>query len=145
MTVRIETTNWGARGTSLLKIRLAVFVDEQGVPPELEHDEADADAVHLLATLADGTAVGTARLLADGQIGRLAVLAPYRHQGIGTQLLERLIAMARQQGRTQVFLNAQQQALPFYEGIGFHAVGGIFDDAGIPHRRMVMNIDGDRG
>lgn len=144
MNSRIETTNWQAQGADLLKIRHAVFVDEQGVPPELEQDEWDADAVHLLATLSDGSQVATARLLSNGHIGRMAVLAPYRNQGIGTQLLERLIALARQQGLVQVFLNAQQQALPFYAGFGFHAVGEIFDDAGIPHRRMVMNIGVDR-
>ncbi len=145
MNVRIERTDWQAQGPILLRIRHEVFVDEQGVPRQLEHDEQDAQAVHLLAMLADGTPVGTARLLADGHIGRMAVLAPYRNSGIGTRLLETLIARALENGLAQVFLNAQVQAVPFYRRLGFDPVGEVFDDAGIPHRRMVMNIDTDHG
>lgn len=141
---RVEKTDWRSQGPTLLQIRHAVFVDEQGVPPELEHDEQDADALHLLAMAADGTPVGTARLLPDGHIGRMAVLAPYRNQGVGTLLLESLITQARQYGLVQVFLNAQLQAVPFYQCLGFQAVGDVFDDAGIPHRRMLMNIGADQ-
>jgi predicted GNAT family N-acyltransferase len=145
MTVSIQAVTWAEAADALLAIRHAVFVDEQGVPVELEHDQHDAAALHLLATLADGTPVGTARLLADGHIGRMAVIAPCRGRGIGSRLLRELLRHARDQGLIRVFLHAQCSAIPFYERHGLHAEGAVFDDAGIDHRRMVMNIASDEG
>ena len=43
-------------------VRHTVFVDEQGVPVELERDERDADADHFVATV-DGRAIGSVRLV----------------------------------------------------------------------------------
>ena len=70
-------------------VRIAVFVDEQGISREDELDELDATAVHCVAY--DGaTPVGAGRLvLADGyaKIGRMAVLASHRGRGIGALVL----------------------------------------------------------
>jgi len=141
MQTMIQQVDWETRRATLLAIRIAVFVEEQGVPAELEHDQHDLEAVHLLATDGDGHAVGTARLLADGHIGRMAVLPAWRHQGIGTAMLHRLMRIAADQGRPSVFLHAQCQAEPFYARLGFVADGGVFDDAGIPHRCMRAPTD----
>ena len=43
-------------------LRVEVFVHEQAVPPDLELDERDAEADHVLA-LVDGQAVATGRLV----------------------------------------------------------------------------------
>lgn len=140
MTVTIEPVDWATRGEQLLRVRYAVFVDEQGVPPELEEDDHDADALHLLALDANGEPVGTARLLTDGHIGRMAVLSPWRQRGVGSALLRQLITIARARGLGRLFLNAQHQAETFYAQFGFVAEGGLFDDAGILHRRMVLQL-----
>lgn len=132
----IQQVDWEARQATLLAIRVAVFVDEQGVPPELEHDEHDRRAIHLLASNHEGRPVGTARLLTDGHIGRMAVLPAWRNRGIGTAMLRRLLQIAAGQGLSSVFLHAQCQAEPFYARLGFTAKGGVFQDAGIPHRCM---------
>lgn len=144
MDAQIRCANWQDSGPILLQIRYAVFVDEQGVPAELERDDADTSALHLLAIAADGRPVGTGRLLPDGHIGRMAVLAAYRGQGIGTQLVQELLRLAGRRGLEQVFLDSQVQAIRFYERLGFQPEGAIFDDAGIPHRRMTMTIRPDR-
>jgi len=109
------------------------------VPPELEWDGADADACHVLATLGDHP-VGTARMLPNGHIGRMCVLAPYRRRGIGRTLLRALLERARAMGMGRVFLHAQVQALGFYRAEGFCAQGPEFLDAGIPHRYMYRDI-----
>ncbi|MDV9202000.1 GNAT family N-acetyltransferase, partial [Streptomyces sp. Wh19] len=44
-------------------VRRAVFVGEQEVPEEIEYDELDAVALHVVAVAADGSALGTGRLL----------------------------------------------------------------------------------
>jgi len=135
MRIRLIRTDWTAHGAALMEIRQRVFVEEQGVPPELEHDQHDAGAVHLLA-LVDDTPVGTARLLPGGHIGRMAVLAQWRGQGIGTALLRDLLELAKSRGIRSPYLHAQCNAIGFYERLGFRAEGPEFTDAGIPHRLM---------
>lgn len=124
-------------------IRMRVFVREQGVPAEIELDEADDHATHLLA-LASGRAVGTVRIVvkADGaKIGRMAVLKTFRRMGIGRELLKRALATARRRGARRIYLHAQIAVIGFYEKLGFSCLGPVFDEAGIPHRKMVFAQD----
>lgn len=139
----IEQVDWERARRDLLSVRYAVFVDEQGVPAELEQDEHDPVAVHLLARASNGTAVGTARLLPDGHIGRMAVLPVWRGQGIGSEMLRTLIALARPLGHRRLVLHAQCHAEAFYHRLGFSPEGGVFDEAGIAHRRMVLTFEND--
>lgn len=134
---RIEQADWAQARETLLAIRFEVFVDEQGVPAELEEDADDPQALHVLAWDATGrTPLATARLLPNGHIGRMAVRKDWRGQGIGSAMLERLTALALQAGLKSVLLNAQCSAEGFYRRHGFQPEGDIFEDAGIAHRRM---------
>ncbi|WP_017238784.1 GNAT family N-acetyltransferase [Streptomyces sp. SS] len=130
-------------------VRREVFVEEQGVPRELEYDAYDATAVHVLAVRADGLPLGTGRLLhgADavgktggdasvGSLGRLAVAKAARGLGIGAALVLAVEDVARERGLTAVDLHAQTHALGFYERLGYAAYGPEFPDAGMPHRAM---------
>jgi len=132
---------WGGFAEPIAAIREQVFVREQGVPPELEWDDHDAGAVHVLAFAGDGGAVGTGRMLASGQIGRMAVLPEHRGAGIGGEILETLVAEGRRRGMPAPFLHAQTHALGFYRAHGFHPEGKVFMDAGIPHRLMRLSGD----
>ena len=116
-------------------IRFAVFVEEQGVPREIELDEMDAACIHALAYL-DGKAIGTGRLLPDGHIGRMAVLKDWRNRGIGGLMLTRLLERAKERGQPQVALSAQIHAVPFYRAHGFVEEGGEYLEAGIRHQAM---------
>lgn len=122
-----------------LEIRRAVFVQEQGGPPEEEPDARDADARHYLAE-ADGRPVGAARLLAEeegtGRIGRVCLLPEVRGRGWGRALMSFVIADAESLGLRELVLDAQEYAIPFYRSLGFEPEGEVFMDAGIPHRRM---------
>lgn len=131
---------WQDEAARLAAVRRAVFVDEQHVPEALELDDADAGCVHALATTADGMPVGTGRLLPDGHIGRMAVLASHRGRGLGAALLRTLIDAAGAHGHERVELAAQLHAIGFYERFGFAAHGPVFDDAGIPHRAMTLSL-----
>ena len=117
-------------------IRSEVFIAEQGVPPELEWDGEDPEALHLLAEAADGQPVGTGRMLADGHIGRMCVLRHHRGRGVGSALLAGLLHRVRCEGYPAPYLNAQVSAAAFYRRHGFSAVGEVFTEAGIPHVRM---------
>ncbi|HEY3411788.1 MAG TPA: phosphoribosylglycinamide formyltransferase [Armatimonadota bacterium] len=119
-------------------IRKEVFCVEQHVPEDLELDEYDAAAWHFLAFM-DGVPVATARLLNKGgaaKIGRVAVLKAYRGRGLGVKVMEWAMHMAKDLKLQPMILDAQVPVIPFYERLGFVAEGPVFDDAGIPHRRM---------
>lgn len=136
---QIKQTTWQQKGNALLRIRYRVFVEEQGVPAALEHDDHDHAATHLLATCSDGGEVATARLLDDGHIGRMAVLSGFRGQGIGSAMLKQLIDIAVSRSIDRLFLHAQCTAIPFYERAGFVVEGSVFKDAGIDHRTMILH------
>jgi predicted GNAT family N-acyltransferase len=124
-----------------MKIRMEVFVDEQQVPPHLEPDEYDADALHLLTIIPEtGEAVATARIVDKGnglaKIGRVAVRKAWRGRHIGDSQMRFALETATASGFTTAALDAQTYVIPFYERLGFVAEGPVFDDAGIPHRHM---------
>ena len=135
-----RTAIWSADSAALMAVRYAVFVEEQGVPVELEQDGLDPFCAHVLA-LEDGTPVGTGRITEKGHIGRVAVLASHRGRGIGTELIRCLIRSAKVSASTSklIDLNAQLHAVAFYERLGFESEGDTFLEAGIEHVRMVLN------
>lgn len=123
-----------------LDIRQRVFVEEQGVPADLELDAQDGQAVHWLGWR-DGHVAGTARLVQYGsdraKVGRVAVLPEWRSSGLGRELMEEIHRWAQDQPLQQVLLDAQVNVIPFYEKLGYQAEGDIFEEAGILHQRMV--------
>lgn len=134
--IRVELLPWTRARAQASYIRFEVFVREQGVPREIELDEHDAGSVHALAFEHEAGAIGTGRLLPDGHIGRMAVLASWRGKGIGSALLERLAQAARERGDTELLLSAQVHAVAFYRAHGFQPVGEIYREAGIEHLAM---------
>jgi predicted GNAT family N-acyltransferase len=132
----IELGGWDALREVATPIRFQVFVREQNVPAEIELDDWDARSLHAIARETNGAAVGTGRLLPDGHIGRMAVLATARGLGVGAALLRALMDAARSRGMTTVELSAQTHAVPFYRREGFAEFGDEYMDAGIPHRNM---------
>ena len=134
--MKIRIVDWASYSEALSSIRHTVFVEEQGVPVELELDGEDASASHAAAFSDDGRLVGTGRMLASGKIGRMAVSQSMRRQGIGRALLDALVAEAKRLKLEEVSLGAQLPAVAFYERAGFKAYGDIFLDAGIDHKMM---------
>lgn len=137
MSWRIVTGEWDTLRNDAQRLRVEVFVIEQGVPIELEWDEGDTVSIHAVAYDDDNEPVATGRLLPDGHIGRMAVSKSLRRQGIGSLVLGTLLEEARRQGHTRLVLHAQVTAKAFYSRHGFIAQGDDFMEAGIVHVRMV--------
>jgi predicted GNAT family N-acyltransferase len=138
--LRIELRDWKGAQSEAQRIRFAVFVEEQGVPPEVEMDDNDPASLHALAY--DGAqAVGTGRLLPDGHIGRMAVLKEWRGRGAGRAMLRALVDAARGRGDREVLLSAQVHALGFYLAEGFGPEGPVYEEAGIAHQAMRRRLD----
>ena len=136
----IQVYRWDQAPDAVRELREQVFIEEQGVPLELEWDDTDALADHFLMVSADGSKpLATARLYPDGvgggSIGRLAVKMSERGQGLGQQLLRAVMSHAAPR-YDYLMLSAQEYAIPFYERCGFYVCSGTYDDAGIPHRSM---------
>ena len=142
--VDVQVGPWAALGDAASAVRHAVFTQEQGIDAALDHDGADADAVHAMARNRAGTALGTGRLLRHapgvGRIGRLAVVASMRGTSIGRRLLESLVAAARERGDHEAMLHAQVSALDFYRRQGWQPRGEPFTEAGIEHQEMVLPL-----
>jgi predicted GNAT family N-acyltransferase len=136
----LRLADWTRDGDALRSIRTRVFVVEQGVPEALEWDDVDPRCAHALACDSDGNPIGCGRLLPDGHIGRMAVLAPWRRRGIGAALLSLLIDLAHEKGHRRAILNAQKDAVPFYARYGFIVTGDEFEEAGIAHRIMERTL-----
>jgi predicted GNAT family N-acyltransferase len=136
----IHLVTWHDGEPLLRAIREAVFMREQGVTAELEWDGLDETCHHALALSATGDAIGCGRITPDGHIGRMAVLSEWRGKKVGSAILEVLLDYARSQHHTRVEASAQEQALPFYQKFGFEAQGKVFQDAGMPHRKMSLHL-----
>ncbi len=132
----VKPVYWIASEKMLRAIRNTVFVEEQGVPVDLEWDGLDEHAYHVMAFAADGTPIGTGRLLQDGHIGRVAVLKEWRGRGVGRALLDLLLVIANKMGYDEVKLHAQTRVLDFYARRGFAQQGETFMEAGILHVLM---------
>ena len=126
-----------------LEVRRQVFVEEQGIPENLEYDGSDHEAMHMVAK--DGERViGTARVqlltTSQAKIERMAILGPYRHKGIGTKIVSFLNEELTNRQVKQVVLHAQYTVVTFYESCGFEELGSPFMEAGIKHIKMQKRL-----
>ena len=136
----VSVFDWTQAQARARKIRDAVFIVEQKVPVELEWDDWDSRSDHALALDGNGNPIGTARLLPDGHLGRMAVLDPWRGKGVGRALVEALLQRARERGLRRIVLHAQTHASGFYRKLGFAEFGAPFEEAGIPHIAMAIEL-----
>ncbi|MFQ6604080.1 MAG: GNAT family N-acetyltransferase [Fidelibacterota bacterium] len=137
MKIRVKQIR-GAEDLALAhRIRTAVFIGEQKVPPEIEMDEFEDSATHILAW-AGNEPVGTARWrqTPDGvKLERFAVLKPYRSRGVGSALVQYCL---EENAGSIIYLNAQVDVIDFYRQYGFREIGDEFEEAGIRHKQMIL-------
>lgn len=120
-------------------IRKEVFMKEQGF--QNEFDEIDQIALHITA-YEDDKPIGCIRIYPQSQdyrIGRLAVLKEYRKLHIGSMLLKQAEQQIKQKGIT-LYLDAQCQAIPFYERNGYQCCGEPHLDEHVPHMEMKKTL-----
>ncbi len=146
MPVDIRIVQTGREKQDALDVRKFVFIEEQQVPEDLEideHDEPSAKTVHFVAYV-EQIPVGAGRLRTYtdgvGKVERVAVMKNQRGTGLGAQLMRVIEQEAVRQGYKKLKLNAQCHAQRFYEKLGYHPVGEVFDEAGIDHIAMEKEI-----
>ncbi len=144
--VEVRVGNWDELGRDAGRIRTAVFIEEQGIPVQMEWDEADPDpgCIHAVAYNRFGQPLATGRLLEHvpgvAKIGRMAVAQTMRSSGVGRSVLDALMKTARERGYREAVLHAQASAAAFYTRAGFVPRGVMFEEVGIPHIEMVRSL-----
>ena len=140
MDFEIQKVDWSTHRDSLYAVRHEVFVVGQNVPEEYEVDGADESCTHFLASDTLGNPIGTSRVLADGHIGRVAVLTPWRGKGVGRALMLASIQRVVELGLPLALLDSQLTAVEFYQKLGFECYGEEFMECGIPHVAMRKHL-----
>jgi len=127
-------------------VRREVFVEEQGVPEELEWDDVDrrGEAVYLVA-VHEGEVLGCLRLHSLDRVSlkveRLAVRTLWRGYGVGAALMEAAERWAREHGYKRLVLNAQVHVVNFYLRLGYTKIShSLFEEAGILHAAMEKSL-----
>jgi predicted GNAT family N-acyltransferase len=128
------------------ELRRSVFEVEQNVPRPLDRDAHDLNAVHVVALDPAGRCLGTGRFVRldsrTCQIGRMAVAAAHRKQGVGAMVLEALERMARLRGLSEIVVHAQLPAESFFRNRGYATEGPPFKEEGVPHLLMRKRLVG---
>ena len=129
-----------------LEVRRSVFIEEQRIEENIERDDMDSCATHVIAE-SSGQVLGTGRIVNEevgsiitARLGRMAVLKPFRRKGIATLILRALEAEAMRQGFKRVVLHSQLHVQELYEKSGYAVEGSLFYEAGIEHVTMVKNL-----
>lgn len=135
--VQFRRAVWETDSAAIRSVRNGIFSVEQGISETLDFDGRDHLCIHVLALSSEGECIGTARMLPDGHVGRIAVDKPWRGKGVGTRLVEFLSDIARDRGFSAIYLHSQVQAADFYTRLGFEIRGDTFMEAGIEHVLMV--------
>ncbi|QDX41215.1 GNAT family N-acetyltransferase [Salarchaeum sp. JOR-1] len=143
--MRVTEATTDAERADAFSVRRDVFVEEQGVPEDVEWDDYDeAERTRHFVAYDGETPVGAARLRpADddaGKVERVATLKERREEGIGGALMEALEDAARGE-YDRLVLHAQTHAESFYLHLGYETTSDVFDEAGIPHVEMEKRLN----
>jgi YbgC/YbaW family acyl-CoA thioester hydrolase len=141
---RLELGNWQTLGKDAMVLRTEVFVEEQGVPIAMEQDELDESASHVVVFNRSNRPIATGRLLpaknGTSRIGRMAVKRVLRGSDLGKTVLQAFIHAACSRGDRVILLHAQVSAKDFYIKFGFTQQGDVFEEAGIAHIEMRLDL-----
>ena len=125
----------------IMRLRQEVFFLEQHVECE-DLDDTDRLSTFLWAEC-DGRTVGFLRIIppgaayAEASIGRVAVAAPMRRQGIASRMTAAALEYIAGRWGCGVRISSQEYVVPLYEKAGFEVVSDRYMEAGIPHVKML--------
>ena len=109
-----------------LALRHEIFVDEQGIPEELDDDGLDDEADHVLVYV-DSRPVATGRLVIPpdgaGVLARIAVRSEIRGHGLGKLVVRELEKIASGRAHT-LTLHPHRYLERFYGALGYVTVPG---------------------
>lgn len=129
-----------------LEVRRKVFIEEKGVPAEIEIDEFDKDfssCEHF--TVYEGEiAVGAFRIRrldkSTARLQRFCFLSEYRDKGFGKKALAFIEDYCRKEGIKLITADAKFDVSEFYVKCGYSVVSDVFEEAGVPHVKIELVV-----
>lgn len=125
----------------IVRLRQDVFFLEQHIDCE-DLDDADPQSVFLWAEC-DGRTVGFLRIIppgiayAEASFGRVAVAAQWRRRGIARRMTAAALEHIGREWGGAVRISSQEYVVPLYAQLGFEVVSERYEEAGIPHFKML--------
>lgn len=131
---------------SCLEIRKKVFIEEKKVPETIEIDEEDVLCVtcnHFLVKY-DGICAGTFRCKYinkdEIKVQRFCFLKEFRNKGIGKKALNYIENYYSKKGINTINLDSKFEVYKFYEKCGYEKISDVFEEANIPHVKMIKKL-----
>jgi ElaA protein len=129
----------------ILQLRQDVFIIEQNcIYADL--DNVDLNCYHLMM-IKNSELICYCRIIAPGikykssSIGRVIVRPKYRGNKLANSLMKESISCCRKAWKNfGISISAQAHLKDFYSSLGFKQQGEIYDEDGIPHLKMVLEI-----
>ena len=131
----------------ILQERFEVFACEQKITCENEFDGKDKDCIHIYAKDGDKIAAYL-RVLPKGlayedapSIGIVLVKKEYRGYGLAKVVVKEAIKYIKENfNDKKIKISSQLYVKDLYESLGFHVVSDVYDEAEIPHIKMIYDI-----
>jgi len=131
---------------AIMQVRNDVFVYEQHCYYQ-DLDDKDQACIHVLGWNEQQKLVAYCRILPPGltypthSIGRVLVISAYRKQQLGRALMQKTLDyILSTYGKVPLTIEAQLYLQAFYESLGFVRTSDVFDDAGIDHVEMKLDL-----
>lgn len=140
MPYKTNRVHWKQCKKDIKQIREKVFVCEFRIAPEQEFDQLDKDCEHVLLKDEANNVIATGRLCQSGKISRIAVLMKYRQTEAATQVVETLLAIAKDKGMEKIFIDSQLEDIHHYRAQGFEPVGQVFMQGGMAKQPLAGKL-----
>ncbi|MBR7124465.1 MAG: GNAT family N-acetyltransferase [Candidatus Methanomethylophilaceae archaeon] len=128
----------------ICKIRIEIFMLEQCIYVQ-DLDDVDKSVYHMYLKDDDGMQAYV-RIIPKGMmyegasIGR--VVSRKRHCGLGTEIMKAAISFVKERfGDSRIDISAQVRAREFYDLLGFVQTSDVYDECGVPHIHMVLELE----
>lgn len=141
----IDVEFGSSRYNELVELRYKILLEPLGLKFLDSFRPEEANYLHIgCVESLDGRLVGGLILApVDDERIRLmqvAVDTIYQGEGIGRELVKYAEKRAKEAGYSVIVMHAMLSVVGFYEKMGYHAEGDVFDEQGITFMKMVKNL-----
>lgn len=125
-------------------VRMNVFVLERGLAMQDEFDDNDEKGVTYAVIYEKGKPIACGRFLREsedaGRLTRIATLAEYRGQHLGSQIIAALERHAQNLHIKTLSIHAELTAVSFYTRLGYHSASPVYQEDGVACRTLMRQL-----
>lgn len=134
-----------SRYDELVELRYKILLEPLGLKFLDLHRNKEANYLHIgcVEQLDDKLVGGLLLVPVDNEEIRMMQVAvdnKYQGEGIGRDLVKYAIKRAKEAGYDKLIMHAMLSVIGFYEKLGFHQDGDIFEENGITFAKMVKDL-----